>query len=432
MSIEELYNIYLRHGLISTDTRKILPGSLFFALKGSNFDGNEFAEKALDLGASLAVIDEASYRRDERFLLVPNVLESLQQLARYHRERLLIPVLGITGTNGKTTTKELLKSVLSQRFNTYATVGNLNNHIGVPLTLLSVGKDIEFAIIEMGANHKKEIEALCTIARPSHGLITNVGKAHLEGFGSFEGVKEAKGELYAFLKSHGGTTFINGNNPHLLEMYGNREEGNVIYYGNVAGSTVEGRIVENDPFLTVEWTSGKEHHHVKTNLTGSYNLENILAAIAVGLDFGLTAKEINAGIAAYMPGNNRSQIVKTESNTIICDYYNANPSSMAVALDNLESISFPGKALILGDMFELGDDAEQEHRKIIERVAQMHLKTAVFIGKEFYRERKNKYGRFYETTEEALEGLKDTPIVNSVVLVKGSRGMQLERLIRLL
>lgn len=436
MTIEQLYAIFSERPVVCTDTRKVTPGCLFFALKGESFDGNSFAAAALENGASFAVIDNEAYRKDERYILVTDVLDTLQRLASYHRDQLAIPVIGVTGTNGKTTTKELLKSVLSQKFTAYATVGNLNNHIGVPLTLLAIGKDTGLAIVEMGANHQKEIELLCSIAKPSHGLITNVGKAHLEGFGSFEGVKKAKGELYDFLKASGGTVFINRNNPHLMQMLGEPGSANVIYYGSGTDSFAEGRIVENDPFLTIDWLHKGEVHRVKTNLTGTYNLENITAAIAAGLHFGLTPEEINNGLTLYVPGNNRSQIIKTGRNTLICDYYNANPSSMDVALNNLAAISAERKALILGDMFELGDEAAEEHKNILEKAMAIEAGERIFIGKEFYGLRDNAdvnvNARFYQTTKEAFDGIRDKPVSDAVVLLKGSRSMKLESLVELL
>lgn len=432
MSLEVLYSIYTKHPVICTDTRKITPGCIFFALKGDTFDGNTFARQALLEGASYVVVDNPSVKEDDRYFLTNDVLTTLQELAAYHRSQLSIPVIGITGTNGKTTTKELLNSVLSQHYKTLATAGNLNNHIGVPLTLLSIGQDIELAIIEMGANHQKEIEALCNIARPTHGLITNVGKAHLEGFGGFEGVKKAKGELYDFLKATGGTIFINGENGNLLEMLGEKGAGNPVFYGSGEGAIVSGSIVENDPLLTVEWLSAGNSNRVKTHLTGTYNLENILAAITAGIHFGLSDDEINTGIRNYVPGNNRSQVIKTTANTLICDYYNANPSSMTVALHNLSAISASKKAVILGDMFELGVDAAEEHRKVADTAAQMDLSERIFIGDEFYRLKANCPGRFYRTTGEAYDALKKAPLEGYVVLVKGSRGMKLEQIVELL
>ncbi|HEX3386316.1 MAG TPA: UDP-N-acetylmuramoyl-tripeptide--D-alanyl-D-alanine ligase, partial [Mucilaginibacter sp.] len=332
MSTQELYRLYLQHPVISTDTRKISPDCLFFALKGENFDANTFAEQAIEQGASYSVIDNPAYKKGDQYLLVEDVLLALQDLARHHRRQLMLPVVGLTGTNGKTTTKELINAVLSQQFNTYSTQGNLNNHIGVPLTILSINSDHEAAVIEMGANHQKEIELLCSISQPSHGMITNVGKAHLEGFGGVEGVKKGKGELYDFLAPHpprGGVAFVNCDDPILVNMALSRGLDPIIYYGKSdAASLVSGRIIDNSPLLTLEWTDRRSdrNHAVKTQLTGEYNLPNILAAICIGLYFNIAPHKINAGISGYQPKNNRSQVMKTATNTLICDYYNANPS----------------------------------------------------------------------------------------------------------
>ncbi|MFD2161593.1 UDP-N-acetylmuramoyl-tripeptide--D-alanyl-D-alanine ligase [Paradesertivirga mongoliensis] len=431
MRTEDLYSIYLQHPVICTDTRRITSGCLFFALKGDNFDGNIFASQALDEGAAFAVIDDPGFVKNQQTILVGNVLETLQQLANYHRRQLNIPFVGITGTNGKTTTKELIKSVLSVKYKTYATQGNLNNHIGVPLTLLAIDRSVEIAIVEMGANHQKEIESLCKIAEPDLGLITNVGKGHLEGFGGFEGVKKGKGELYDFLKQSGGRVFLNKDSSHLLEMAGQRKLENVFYYSTASDSDLKGELIENDPFLTIDWISDSERHRIKTNLTGPYNLENILVAIAVGRYFNLSPDEINEGISAYVPGNNRSQITKTEHNTLICDYYNANPSSMAAALDNFASISAGKKVLILGDMFELGDESYDEHRAIAEKALQLDVDRKILIGKAFY-QCKTEGANFYESTDEALKNIKSDSVKGATVLIKGSRGMRLEKLAEVL
>ncbi len=432
MTIQELYKAYKDHPTISTDSRNVPAGSIFFALKGANFDGNKFAQGALDQGAAFCVIDNSEYKTDDRCILVNDCLETLQQLALYHRQQLKIPVLGITGTNGKTTTKELLNAVLSRKYKTLATKGNLNNHIGVPLTLLSITPDIELAIIEMGANHQGEIAFLCNIALPSYGLISNVGKAHLEGFGGFEGVKKTKGELYTFLKQHRGTIFINGANEHLKEMLGDADQ--VVWYGPHENTAVEAQIIENDPFLTIDWQHQGFSHRVKTQLTGSYNLENIMAAIATGLQFELDAEQINIGLSSYVPGNNRSQIIKTERNTLIGDYYNANPSSMFVALDNLNGISSETKVAILGDMFELGDESESEHRAVIDKALTTALQTRIFIGEAFFALKDHYANRafFYKTTDDAIEHIPALNLKDAMILVKGSRGMRLEKLIDLL
>lgn len=431
VTIEELYAVYRKHPVISTDTRQITPGCMFFALKGGNFNGNAFADPALESGAAYAVVDDPNLKMTERHLLVPDVLKALQDLARYHRDTLTIPFIGITGTNGKTTTKELIFSVLSQHFNAFATRGNLNNHIGVPLTVLSITPETEIAIIEMGANHQKEIGFLCSIARPDHGLITNVGKAHLEGFGGFEGVKIAKGELYQYLAQHGGTVFANRDNSHLTGMLEQHQVKDPVFYGNGPGNYVSGRLISQAP-LRVEWQKESEvPGESESQLTGSYNFENILAAITIGCYFGLSRQEIDRGITGYIPTNNRSQIRDTGRNTVICDYYNANPSSMSLALDNLISTPAENKSFILGDMFELGTESESEHRQIVEKAAAIAASRKIFIGREFFAVR-NSEAEFYGTVEEAMQALKNQPVLNSTVLVKGSRGMKLETVTNLL
>lgn len=430
MSIQELYKLYLQHPIIGTDTRKIISGCLFFALKGDNFDANNFAEQALKDGASYAIVDNLEVAKSNKFILVDNVLETLQQLATYHRKQLNIPVIGLTGSNGKTTTKELIKAVLAQKFKTSATLGNLNNHIGVPLTLLAIEPDVEVAIIEMGANHQKEIEMLCQIAKPDFGLITNVGKAHLEGFGGFEGVKKGKGELYTFLKKNKGTVFINEDNLHLKEMANNHIFKEVIYYGLADFGLITGKLLTNDPYLEIEWSDKTDKYQVKTNLTGIYNFENILAAIAIGVKFGLSPDEINTGISTYKPQNNRSQIIKTASNTIIGDFYNANPSSMLVAIENIAKLEAESKTLILGDMFELGEESPLEHKLIIEKALSFAFDKVIFIGEEFYKFSKEHHAQFFKNTSEFNVIIKDQPITQNLILLKGSRGMKLETLLK--
>jgi len=435
--IEYIYQLFLKHPLISTDTRKILPGSLFFALKGEKFDANAFAKEAIDAGAAYAIIDNAACRLNEQFVLVDDVLTTLQNLARHHRQHIYIPVIGLTGTNGKTTTKELINAVLSQRYKTQATQGNLNNHIGVPLTILTIDESHEMAVIEMGANHQKEIELLCSIAQPTHGLITNVGKAHLEGFGGFEGVKKGKGELYDYLKATNGIIFMTSTNSDLLQMQMDRDLANVFHYGlhkNI--NFVCGELTANDPYLSLTWErhDGTKRQHIKTRLTGAYNLDNILAAICIGVYFNLTDEEINKGVESYTPKNNRSQIVKTESNTLICDYYNANPSSMFVAIENIGKIDAERKVLILGDMFEMGDESPAEHAAVIKKAMETAVDKRIFIGKDFFSAgggMQNAANVFYETAEGAIRALKAHPIKNSTILIKGSRGMALERLTEL-
>lgn len=435
MNTEELYKIYLQHPVITTDTRKITPGSLFFALKGENFDANTFAAKAIEAGAAYAVIDNAEYKTGPEFILVSDALTALQDLARHHRKQLSIPVVGLTGTNGKTTTKELINAVLSEQFNTLATQGNLNNHIGVPLTILNINASHQAAVIEMGANHVGEIALLSSISQPTHGLITNVGKAHLEGFGSLEGVKIAKGELYDFLSANNQQAFINSNNPILMEMQSARKfKTPPVFYGDAIDDLVSGEITGNAPYLSLSWTNNTsgESHDVKTQLTGAYNLDNILAAICIGLSFKLSAKQINRGIANYAPKNNRSQVVQTATNTLICDYYNANPSSMAVAIENVGKLTADHKALVLGDMFEMGAEAETEHKAILEKALATPVDRRIIIGKEFFKLKADGLPvEFYETRDDAAIALKAQPILSSTILIKGSRGMALEKLVEL-
>lgn len=430
-NIEALYQHYLNHPIICTDTRTITSGCLFFALKGENFDANTFAEQALAQGAAFAIVDNDNYAINEQCILVSDVLTTLQDLAKHHRKQLRIPVIGLTGSNGKTTTKELIRAVLAQGYTTFATKGNLNNHIGVPLSILSLTKEVQIAVIEMGANHQKEIEALCEIAQPTHGLITNVGMAHLDGFGGFEGVKKGKAELYAYLKTHHGYAFIHRNNPYLLEMSEAADLNKVVYYGSEQTDTISGKLQHSDPLIEFEWTAQNKTHQAKANLTGAYNFENILAAICIGYFFELTAEQINQGLANYFPTNNRSQLTKTANNTVICDFYNANPSSMTAALNNLKTLSASHKTAIIGDMFELGKEAPIQHEQIIKLAIQNEIPT-IFIGKDFYAFKDKYQGTFLATPSEATTYLQANPIKAQLVLLKGSRGMALEQLLPLL
>jgi UDP-N-acetylmuramoyl-tripeptide--D-alanyl-D-alanine ligase len=433
MTTEQLYKIYLKHPQICTDTRKITASCLFFALKGDNFDGNKFALQAIESGAEYAIIDDAEYALDDRFIVVQDVLETLQDLARLHRNHLKIPVIGITGSNGKTTTKELIRSVLSQQFNTFATEGNLNNHIGVPLSILSVTNDCEIAIIEMGANHQLEIAFLCSISQPSHGMITNIGKAHLEGFGGIEGVRIGKGELYEFLSKTGGIVFLNNDDQTLSSMAHERGLANTVGYGKGEKNFLSARLKSSTPCLNIDWNlSGEPKHMAFSNLPGIYNFDNICAAICIGGYFNLSPEKINKGISAYKPLNNRSQMLETQNNTIICDYYNANPSSMTVALDNLDDTDAKSKVLILGDMFELGKESANEHRLILEKALLTKAERRIFIGEEFYKLKGIEDAEFYRSTLEAFEALNQHTVKQSTILLKGSRGMKLESLLNLL
>lgn len=431
-TIESLYQHYLNHRTICTDTRSISNGCLFFALKGDKFDANTFAEQALTAGAAFAIIDNQTYQVNDRCILVEDVLTTLQDLARHHRQQLDIPVIGLTGSNGKTTTKELIRAVLAQKYRTFATKGNLNNHIGVPLSVLSLTPEIEIAVIEMGANHQKEIELLCSIAQPTHGLITNVGMAHLDGFGGFEGVKKGKAELYAYLKQHDGTTFLNSNNIHLLEMSDNAGLNKIIFYGTNDTDSITGKLLKTDPFIELSWHNSTADYNIRLNLTGSYNFENVLAAICIGQFFEVSASEINSGLTTYAPNNNRSQITKTEKNTVICDFYNANPSSMEAALSNLDALKASHKTIIIGDMFELGNESAVQHQLVAAKAASLKTDLLIFIGSHFYALKDQYPAQFFSTPAEAQAFLNAQNLSDSLILLKGSRGMALEQLLPLL
>ncbi|MFV0537118.1 MAG: UDP-N-acetylmuramoyl-tripeptide--D-alanyl-D-alanine ligase [Dysgonomonas sp.] len=428
MEISELYNIYKQYPEVSTDTRNSPTNSIFFALKGANFNGNEYAEKAIDSGCSYAVVDEAKYTTRPNIILVEDALETLQKLANYHRKQIKTPIIAITGTNGKTTTKELITSVLAQEYNVISTQGNLNNHIGVPLTLLRIKKEHEIAVVEMGASHVGEIKFLSEIAEPNYGIITNLGHAHIEGFGSFENVVKAKGELYEYIRSTtDGKIFIDHTNTLLREM----SEGiTSIYYGLEDDLFVSGKVVSISPYLEFEWKFLNTRKKVKTKLIGEYNLPNLLAAITAGKYLGINSDRICKAIANYEPTNNRSQLKETDKNMLIIDAYNANPTSMHAALENFDHMSVQHKVLILGDMKELGTDSDLEHQKIADYITQHNFDEVLFVGENFSKV-KTSYLRF-ENLNELRDYLLQHPIDNSYVLLKGSRGVQLERCIDLL
>lgn len=427
MTTKEIYALFVKHPFITTDTRKCIPGSLFFALKGETFNGNLFAHKALQEGCSYAFVDEPKYADNQHtFYVEKGGLKTLQDLANYHRRQFTIPVLAITGTNGKTTTKELIASVLSKGHKVLYTQGNQNNHIGVPLTLLRMTGEHSVAVIEMGANHLGEIAELCAIAEPTFGLITNVGKAHLEGFGSFEGVKKAKGELYEYLKANNGKIFIQGDNIHLSEMTNGNE---CMRYGQGENNLIIGSVVSCDPYLTFKWQvrGGKYVYTVQTKLTGSYNLDNILAAIAVGRHFGIAPTDTNKAIGEYIPTNNRSQVKQTEKNTLIVDAYNANPASMTVALENFRDLQMPSKVLILGDMRELGVDSDKEHQKIALLAEQSHAEQIILVGPFFGATKCNAIK--FESADALKDWLKEHPLEEKTILIKGSNSMRMESLV---
>lgn len=423
MDIAALHQLFLSHPRICTDTRKIEKGSIFFALKGDNFNGNAFAEQAIQSGCSFAVIDEAKYAHTTNAILVNDVLETLQELARYHRKIWNKKIIALTGSNGKTTTKELIHAVLKQKFNCLATKGNLNNHIGVPLTLLELRDEHEVAIIEMGANHQKEIAALSSIALPDMGLITNIGKAHLEGFGGEAGVLKGKGELYDFLRASNGLVFMHSADQKLRSISHGL---NLLKYGFSNDDHVKGKLKHGGVMLEIELTIGEKSISIQSNLTGEYNAVNILGAAAIGNYFNLSLEQIKAGIESYFPDNNRSQVAKTKFNTVIMDAYNANPSSMQLAIENLNGIDQSAKYFILGDMREMGEYAAQEHKGILQKLSSTNLK-GILVGEEFYKYRNDFPYSFFRTTEDAIDFLKQHPIKNTMVLVKGSRGIKLEK-----
>jgi len=426
----KLYQIFQKHPQITIDSRNCTENSLFFALKGDNFDGNNFAEAALNNGCAFAVVDNKNVVKDERYILVDDVLQTLQKLANYHRNQLKTKILAITGSNGKTTTKELIATVLAKKYNTLFTQGNFNNHIGVPLTLLRLTAEHEIAVVEMGANHLGEIKMLSEMVEPNFGLITNIGKAHLEGFGSFEGVLAAKTELYEFIREKKGRIFINAGNENLV----NASNGILnISYGINSNADVSGHVIEQNPLLTLAWASQRfsvTAEKIPTNLVGTYNAENLLAAIAVGLFFDVEKEDICAALKEYTPQNHRSQFIKTDKNSLIIDAYNANPSSMEAALTNFAAMQFPHKSVILGDMLELGEESENEHKKVVENLQKLNFDNVFLIGEIFGKINSN-YPTF-KNREELTSFLQQNPIENSTILLKGSNGIKLEKIIEIL
>lgn len=424
IDINELHNKFLSSSGVSTDTRKISKDSMFFALIGENFDGNKYAKDAIKAGAKYAVVDNSDVVEGENFLLVDNVLIALQELAKYHRLLFDIPIIGLTGSNGKTTTKELTREVLSKKYKVVATEGNLNNHIGVPLTLLRLTKETELGIIEMGANHVGEIAALCEIAQPTHGLITNIGKAHLEGFGGIEGVIRGKSELYNHLINEKGVIFINSDDKILMNM--SKRMDNPVFYNN-SSDYYHCQFVSANPYVKLISEDGVE---VETKLIGRYNFKNITVALCIGKYFKVESSSANGAITEYLPQNNRSQIINTKTNQIILDAYNANPVSMMAALENIEGMDHPKKVVILGDMFELGDDSSEEHMRIVNKVDKMNLSQAILCGTASHAaaQESNNIVSF-ETKNELTKYIKDNPHENALILIKASRGMGLETLV---
>ena len=456
MNIEELYEIYLRTRDVTTDSRRVKEGSIFFALRGDKYDGNTFVPQALSQGASVCVVDNADYNIDSRCMLVSNVLETLQELARYHRSHLDIPVIGITGTNGKTTTKELVNAVLSKRYRTWATQGNFNNHIGVPLTLLSIPSDAEMAIVEMGANHPGEIDFLCKIANPEFGLITNVGKAHLEGFGSFKGVIRTKTELYKHLAAMEGVIFVNSDNDILMERaekmaqlpsspsvlpgvvpsipgavpseYGenfvprgvNLPMASVVTYGSSEQAECKGSFVSSDPYMKFYFEDDDNVYTVQSQLIGGYNFDNAMAAVCVGRYFNVELFDIKTAIEEYVPSNNRSQYKKGKNNDMILDCYNANPSSMRLAVENFAKMKAERKVVILGEMKELGAGSRSEHRELYDLVRSCGFEAIVLVGEEFRFTDGDNGTKWFATSDDVVTYLREHPFEGCTILIKGS------------
>ena len=433
LEIQELYSIFLKHPVVSTDTRDIAENSLFFALKGENFNGNKFAAEALSKGASFAIVDETESTQDDRFILVNDVLKSLQELAAYHLQQRKLPVLAITGTNGKTTTKELVNAVLSKKYNVHATRGNLNNHIGVPLTILAMTNSTDMLVIEMGANHVGEIEKLCSIAQPSFGLITNIGKAHLEGFGSLEGVIKAKKELYEYVSGNEGVLFVNGSDDLLLNLSDGAQR---VLYGNADSNEYVFNLEESNPYITVKWRKKNEgsgsEHVVLSRILGAYNFENIAAAICIGNHFDISPSDIATAIEEYLPNNNRSQIMETDTNRIVLDAYNANPTNMKAAIDSFSQMTGITKVLILGDMLELGKYSEEEHEIIGELIHKQDFAKVFLVGENFGKLKGSGAFTHFDNVELAREFFDDTPLTHSLILIKASRSIGLEILVDVL
>lgn len=438
MNTSALYEIFLKHPHICIDSRKASEDSLFFALKGDNNDGNEYAEKALEK-CPYAIIDNSDYAKDGRYIVVDNVLDTLQKLATYHRKRLGLPILAITGTNGKTTTKELTARVLSKKYNVFFTQGNLNNHIGVPLTLLSMTKEHTFGVVEMGASHKGEIAKLCKIAAPDFGIITNVGRAHLEGFGSFNGVKETKGELYKYLHENDGMAFVNYDNEILEDL---NPPHNIIYYGTKIFTHCQGKLEDSPLYLSFKWMPSDEvianenevvnndNYTINTHLIGAYNFENALAAVCVGNNFGIKPADIKDAIENYIPQNNRSQMVKTENgNSVLLDYYNANPSSMDVAVNNFANIKAENKILILGDMLELGDASSREHGVLVGLIQKLGFEDVYLVGKNFSNIKDAHTFHCFYDSDDCAKQIESLKLSGHTILVKGSRGMKMEKIV---
>ncbi len=426
--INQLYEQFKKCSKVTTDSRLDVEGSLFFALSGENFDGNRFAHKAIQKGAMMAVVDNLGSDSDSNFFPVENVLITLQKLAERHRKEMNTPLLAITGTNGKTTTKELVSTVLSSEKKIHFTKGNFNNHIGVPLTLLGITKETELAVVEMGANHPGEIKELCAIAHPDYGLLTNIGKAHLEGFGNLQGVIHTKQELYRAVDRNSGLVFVNFDDDLLMFL---SEKIRRYTYG-AGKADVTGKLFQRNPYLKIKWQKKRPEHLLETHLYGAYNFYNVMAAIAVGNYFNISPENIKNSIAHFTPSNNRSQVVNTGKNTVILDAYNANPGSMSLAVKDFYETHFDNPMVILGDMFELGKEAQQEHQLIVDLLLKMNIEKRFLVGNHFCQTNYHTAFQCFKTTAETMEAIKKHPVKNHTILIKGSRAMQLEQLIKFL
>ncbi|MEQ8907643.1 MAG: UDP-N-acetylmuramoyl-tripeptide--D-alanyl-D-alanine ligase [Vicingaceae bacterium] len=427
ITLVELYELYLKNQFISKDSRNIQPNSIYFALKGDNFNGNLFAEEALKKGAAYAIVDEQISSEDPRVFKVNDGLKTLQELAKLHRSKLNIPIIGITGSNGKTTTKELIAAVLEKEYKTYYTKGNLNNHIGVPLSILEIKEFHQIAVIEMGANHQGEIAFLSTISDPDYGIITNIGKAHLEGFGGIEGVKKGKSELYKHLEKKQGKLFINGDDEVLLDLAPDLEQ---FKYGTNTGLFCEAHLERSQPTIKGSWKCDEQNGKIEAQIYGEYNFYNMLAAICIGNYFNVSSPNIDAAIREYDSTDNRSQLIKREDYTLLLDAYNANPSSMQKAIENFSARKADAKVVILGDMFELGEDSAEEHKKIIELTENQNFSLSVFVGSHFFKQKKSsKKLLFFEQSKEAKNWFDQFQKSKHEILIKGSRGMALERIV---
>jgi UDP-N-acetylmuramoyl-tripeptide--D-alanyl-D-alanine ligase len=430
MIINKLYSIYKQYPEITTDSRNVPQDSIFFALKGGNFNGNKYAKDALSKGASYAIIDEKEYHDGEQYILVDDVLLTLQALALYHRRQLPIPFLAITGSNGKTTTKELISSVLSTGYRTHFTKGNFNNHIGVPLTLLSIPEETEIAVIEMGANHQAEINLLSHIAEPTHGIIVNIGKAHLEGFGGIEGVKKGKSELYEYIANTNGVAFINTDLDHLQELANEKKVKQIISYNNQTGKNYQTKLVNIEPFVKIELSDSREIITINSNLIGKYNAVNILAAIAIGKFFYLSNKQIKVGIEQYIPKNNRSEIVQKDNNIFILDAYNANPTSTQHAIKHFSNVHSDNKIAILGDMLELGNHSQHEHQEMVVLANSLGFNKVILVGKEYSKVINCCDNLYFSNVDKLKKWFDKQSFENTHFLIKGSRAIRLEQLIK--